>query len=64
MPFSHPQYGGLAIWVRSLITRIDKSYNAIEGLYFIPEHPHAKEAINDYLKLKTALENFIINTCF
>jgi len=47
-----------------LITRIDKSYNAIEGLYFIPEHPHAKEAINDYLKLKTALENFIINTCF
>jgi len=25
MPFSHPKYGGLAIWAYSLILRIDKS---------------------------------------
>jgi len=64
MPFSHPHYGGLAIWARCLITRIDKSKNAIEGLYFIPEHPHAKDSIDAYTKLKTALDNFIANTCF
>jgi hypothetical protein len=39
MPFSHPQYGGLAIWARSLIVRIDNAKEAIEGLYFIQEHP-------------------------
>lgn len=38
MPFSHPQYGGLAIWARSLIVRIDNAKSAIDGLYFIPEH--------------------------
>ena len=64
MPFSHPQYGGLAIWARSLIVRIDKSKSAIEGLYFIPEHPHAKDALDAYTKLRTALDNFIANTCF
>jgi len=64
MPFSHPHYGGLAIWARCLITRIDKSKNAIEGLYFIPEHTHAKDSIDAYTKLKTALDNFIANTCF
>jgi dynein heavy chain len=64
MPFSHPQYGGLAIWARALIVRIDRAKTAIEGLYFIPEHPHAKDAIDAYTKLRTALDNFIANTCF
>ena len=64
MPFSHPQYGGLAIWARSLIVRIDTAKSAIEGLYFIPEHPHAKDALDSYTKLRTALDNFIANTCF
>jgi len=44
--------------------RIDKAKTAIEGLYFIPEHPNAKDAIDVYTKLRTALDNFIANTCF
>jgi dynein heavy chain len=64
MPFSHPQYGGLAIWARSLIVRIDRAKSAIEGLYFIPEHPHSKDAIDAYQKLRAALDHFIATTCF
>jgi dynein heavy chain len=59
MPVSHPKYGGLAIWAQSLITRIDKGKNAIQGLYFIPEHPLAKEALEKYQKLRTSLDNYI-----
>jgi hypothetical protein len=33
-------------------------------LYFIPEHPYAKEAIDKYRKLRTSLDNFIAGTCF
>jgi len=51
MPFSHPKHGGLAIWAQSLLVRLKKSMTAIEGLYFIPEHPHAKEALEKYTKL-------------
>jgi hypothetical protein len=42
-----------------LITRIDRAKNAISGLYFIPEHPHAKEAIEKYQKLRISLDNYI-----
>jgi len=59
MPVSHPKYGGLAIWAQSLITRIDRAKNAITGLYFIPEHPHAKEALEKYQKLRISLDNYI-----
>ena len=59
MPVSHPKFGGLAIWAQSLITRIDKAKNAIHGLYFIPDHPHAKEALDKYQKLRTSLENYV-----
>jgi dynein heavy chain len=59
MPVTHPKYGGLAIWAQSLIVRIDKSKNAINGLYFIPEHPHHKEAMEKYQKLRTSLDNYI-----
>ena len=48
MPVSHPKFGGLVIWAQSLIVRIDKAKSAISGLYFIPEHPHAKDAIEKY----------------
>jgi len=64
MPFSHPQYGGLAIWARSLIVRIDNAKAAIDSLYFIPEHPQAKDALDAYNKLKISLDNFISTTCF
>ncbi len=59
MPVSHPKYGGLAIWAQSLITRIDRAKQAINGLYFIPEHPMAKEAVEKYQKLRSSLENYI-----
>lgn len=59
MPVSHPKYGGLAIWAQSLITRIDKAKNAIQGLYFIPDHPIAKEALEKYQKLRSSLDNYI-----
>jgi hypothetical protein len=64
MPFSHPKHGGLAIWARSLLVRLEKSMTAIEGLYFIPEHPHAKEALDKYTKLRAQLDSFIATICF
>lgn len=59
MPVSHPKFGGLVIWAQSLIVRIDKAKNAINGLYFIPEHPHAKDALEKYQKLRQSLDNYI-----
>lgn len=59
MPVTHPKYGGLAIWAQSLIVRIDRAKNAISGLYFIPEHPHHKEGMEKYQKLRTSLDNYI-----
>lgn len=35
MPFSHPTYGGNAIWSYSLIIRANRAKEAIDGLYFI-----------------------------
>lgn len=35
MPFSHPTYGGNAIWSYSLIVRANRAKDAIDGLYFI-----------------------------
>jgi len=64
MPYSHPHYGGLAIWVYSLIKRIDKAKLAIDGLYFIPEHKDHKEAIEKYTKLRLQLDLFITKTEF
>lgn len=51
MPVSHPQYGGVAIWTYSLIMRATKAKAAIEGLYFVQDHPLAKEAIEKHRKL-------------
>jgi len=59
MPFSHPKHAGLAIWAQSLLVRLKKSMSAIECLYFIPEHPHAKEALEKYSKLVVTLDSFI-----
>jgi len=64
MPCSHPKHGGIAIWIQSLITRINRSKNAIDMLYFIPEHPHHKEAMDKYSKLISSLETYISQTCF
>lgn len=56
MPVSHPYYGGVAIWTYSLIVRANRSKAAIEGLYFIQEHPLAKEAIEKHRKLAQHLD--------
>jgi hypothetical protein len=56
MPISHPQYGGVAIWTYSLIMRATKAKAAIEGLYFIQDHPLAKEAIEKHRKLHQHLD--------
>jgi hypothetical protein len=35
MPFSHPTYGGSAIWTYSLIVRAERARQTLDGLYFI-----------------------------
>lgn len=52
LPHSHPQFAGIAIWMYSLIKRIDKAKFSIDGLYFIPEHKDHTEAMDRYHKLK------------
>ena len=59
MPISHPKHAGLAIWVHSLICRIDRSRYAIDGMYFIQAHPSKDEAEAKYKKLKESLDNYI-----
>jgi hypothetical protein len=55
-PYSHPYYAGIAIWMYSLIKRIDKAKFSIDGLYFIPDHRDATIANDAYTKLKTQLD--------
>ncbi len=59
MPFSHPTYGGIAIWSYSLIVRANRAKDAIDGLYFIQEHPLAKEAYERHRKLTQHLDESI-----
>lgn len=59
MPFSHPTYGGNAIWSYSLIQRANRAKNAIQGLYFIQDHPYQKEAEECYSKLVAHLDDSI-----
>lgn len=59
MPFSHPTYGGTAIWSYSLLTRANRARDAIEGLYFIPEHPLAKDALERHAKIIKHLDDSI-----
>jgi len=64
MPFSHPTYGGNAIWSYSLIIRAKRAGEAIKGLYFINEHP-LKEAAEDRLnKLSSHLDESISHRKF
>ena len=64
MPISHPHYGGLAIWIYSLICRIDRAKDAIDGMYFITNHPSKEEADGKYRKLKESLDNYIQHVLF
>lgn len=64
MPISHPQYGGLAIFIHSLICRIDRAKYAIEGMYFVPVHPSKDDAEAKYRKLKESLDNYIQHGLF
>lgn len=55
MPFSHPHYAGMAIWVKSLISRIDKARDQLDQMDFINRH-HKHEmhdkAIDKYKVLR------------
>ena len=64
MPLSHPHYGGLAIWIYSLICRIDRAKEAIHSMYFIREHQSKDDAEVKYLKLKESLDNYIQHVLF
>lgn len=59
MPISHPYYGGMAIWIHSLICRIDRAKFAIDGMYFVPNHVSRDEAEAKYRKLKESLDNYV-----
>ena len=61
--FNYGKYSGTAIWVRSLIHRIEKLKSSIDQLYFIKDsmkEPHLKK----YNQLYETFRNFIINTSF
>lgn len=64
MPVSHPFYGGLSIWAYSLITRIDKAYNMIQELYFVPPSALSEEVNEKYKKLRGQLDNYIATINF
>jgi hypothetical protein len=64
MPFSHPEFAGNAIWIQSLIVRIDKARDTLETMNFIPQHEKHKDVIEKYQKLKLTLDNHISKTEF
>lgn len=64
MPFSHPTHAGSAIWTYSLMKRADRAKEALDGLYFIPDHPMAKEAYERYHKQKKQLDDAIADRKF
>jgi hypothetical protein len=51
MNVSHPQYGGLAIWALSLITRLNKIEDLMEKMYFVPGISIADEVRDKFHKL-------------
>jgi|LauGreDrversion4_2_1035121.scaffolds.fasta_scaffold03293_5 Dynein heavy chain, N-terminal region 1 len=59
MPFSHPTWGGNAIWSYSLMVRANRVKAAIDSLYFIQDHPLQKEALERFRKLHTHLDESI-----
>lgn len=67
MPISHPHYGGMAIWIFSLIKRIDRAKKAIDGIYFVPDSPGTsfkEDAEIKYKKLKESLDSYIQSGLF
>jgi dynein heavy chain len=64
MPFSHPTHAGVAIWTYSLIMRANRAKEALDGLYFIPDHALAKEADDRYHKFNKQLDDSIIERKF
>ena len=67
MPATHPQYGGLAIWALSLITRLNKiggGDDLMDKLYFVPSISVADEVRDKFIKLSKQLDNYIANINF
>lgn len=64
MPFSHPKWGGLAIWAYSLIKRLEKSREAVRNLYFTAaDSPVQREALDKYKKQIDTLDAYISTIC-
>jgi hypothetical protein len=65
MSLSHPHHSGIGIWAYSLIQRIDRAKRAIDGIFFVKDHPKRHEAEKIYKKLKEQqLDNFINKQAF
>jgi dynein heavy chain len=64
MPVSHPQYGGLAIWALSLITRLNKIEELMEKMYFVPNISIADDVKDKFHKLSRQLDGYIANVSF
>lgn len=65
MSISHPHHSGIGIWAYSLIQRIDRAKRAIDGIFFVKDHPKRQEAEKIYKKLKEQqLDNFINKQAF
>lgn len=63
MPFSHPKWGGLAIWAYSLSTRLNKSREYIRHLHFVQETPKQIDALEKFEKQIQALDDYIAVHC-
>ena len=67
MPVSWSNHGGIAIWVHSLVVRLDKAKAAIDGLYFVPDDnvtSYKADAVEQYDKLRRNLDTYIAKTRF
>lgn len=52
LPFTQPHFAGMAIWVKSLITRIDKARDVLDQMNFIPKHEMHDKAQDRYQTLR------------
>jgi len=54
----------MAIWVHSLVVRIDNAKKALDQMNFIPEHEKHAQVVEKYQKLEKNLDNYIAKQNF
>lgn len=64
MPYSHAKYSGMAIWVKSLIQRIDKTRDLLDQMNFIPKHEFHDKSVTAYNELRQNLDDHIAKVEF